>query len=68
MNKISLYRNYSTTILLSPAYSIGFCASLFIIIQVISGYILASNYIASTNESFNLTYYYVLVRHYFNKC
>lgn len=54
MNKISLYRNYSTTILLSPVYSIGFCASLFIIIQIITGYILASNYIASTSESFNI--------------
>ena len=54
INKISIYRNYSTTILLSPAYSIGFCASLFIIIQIISGYILASNYIPHTKESFNI--------------
>ena len=54
MNKISIYRSYSTTILLSPAYSIGFCASIFMIIQIISGYILASNYIPSTTESFNI--------------
>ena len=54
MNKISLYRNYSTTILLSPVYSIGFCASLFIVIQIVTGYILSSNYIASTSESFNI--------------
>lgn len=54
MNKISIYRNYSTTILLSPAYSLGFGASLFIIIQIISGYILASNYIPSTSISFNI--------------
>ncbi|EPS72083.1 hypothetical protein M569_02675, partial [Genlisea aurea] len=39
---------------LSPVYSIGFCASIFIMIQIISGYILASNYIASTSESFNI--------------
>jgi quinol-cytochrome oxidoreductase complex cytochrome b subunit len=54
MNKISFYRNYSTTILLSPAYSIGFCASIFIFIQIISGYVLASNYIPHTNESFDV--------------
>ena len=54
MNRISLYIHYSTTILLSPSYSIGFCASIFIIIQVITGYILASNYIPSTLESFNI--------------
>lgn len=53
MNKIGLYRNYSSTILLSPVYSLGFCASLFIIIQIISGYILASNYIPHTNLSFD---------------
>lgn len=49
-----IYRNYSTTILISPVYSIGFCASIIIIIQIISGYILASNYIAETNETFNI--------------
>ncbi len=51
---IWLIRNYSTTILLSPVYSIGFCTSLFIMIQIVTGYILASNYIAHTNESFNV--------------
>jgi quinol-cytochrome oxidoreductase complex cytochrome b subunit len=54
MNRIMIYRNYSTTILISPVYSIGFCASIMIIIQIISGYILASNYIAETNETFNI--------------
>lgn len=54
ISKMSLYRNYSTTILLSPSYSLGFCASIFIVIQIISGYILASNYIPSTSESFNI--------------
>ena len=54
INKISIYRQYSTTILLSPSYSIGFCASMFIIIQIITGYILASNYIPSTTQAFNV--------------
>lgn len=54
MNKLYIYRQYSTTILLSPSYSIGFCASIFIIIQIVSGYILASNYIPSTLESFSV--------------
>lgn len=46
-------RHYSTTILLSPSYSIGFGASLVIVIQIITGYILSSNYIASTSDSFD---------------
>lgn len=54
MNRISIYRMYSSTILLSPAYSLGFCASLFIMIQIITGYILGSNYIAKTEESFSV--------------
>jgi len=46
-------RHYSTTTLLSPSYNIGFGASLVIVIQIITGYILSSNYIASTSDSFD---------------
>lgn len=49
---LTINRNYSTTVLLSPIYSLGFCASLFLIIQLISGYILASNYMPSSSTSF----------------
>lgn len=54
INKLILIRNYTTTILLSPTYSIGFCAIIFIIIQLITGFILACNYIPSTSFSFNI--------------
>jgi quinol-cytochrome oxidoreductase complex cytochrome b subunit len=54
MNKIIMIRNYTTTILLSPTYSLGFCAFIFIIIQLITGFILACNYIPSTFFSFHI--------------
>lgn len=54
INKLIMIRNYTTTILLSPTYSIGFCAIIMIIIQLITGFILACNFIASIFISFNI--------------
>jgi ubiquinol-cytochrome c reductase cytochrome b subunit len=51
---INMIRHYSTTILLNPVYNIGFCISLYIMIQIITGYLLASNYIAHTILSFDI--------------
>lgn len=51
---IAIYRNYSSTILLTPSYSIGFCVSIFLLIQIISGFLLASHYIANTENAFNV--------------
>jgi len=51
---IGFYRHYSTTILLTPSYSLGFCASLFLIIQISTGFFLASHYVPTTNEAFEV--------------
>lgn len=47
-------RHYSTTILLTPAYSLGFCASLFLIIQIATGFTLASHYVPTTEDAFEV--------------
>jgi len=42
--KTLLQRSYSTTALLTPSYSLGFCAATFLVLQVIGGFLLACHY------------------------
>lgn len=41
---MSVHRTYSTTSLLTPAYSLGFCAAMSLILQVCSGLLLSTDY------------------------
>jgi len=47
-----LYRTYSTTALLTPSFSLGFCISMFLIIQLISGFTLATGYTPASDLAF----------------
>jgi ubiquinol-cytochrome c reductase cytochrome b subunit len=49
---ISLYRSYSTTVLLTPSYSLGFCTSMFLCIQLLSGFFLSTGYVPTSDFSF----------------
>lgn len=51
---IGFYRHYSTTILLTPSYSLGFCVSLFLIIQIVTGFTLASHYVPTCEQAFQV--------------
>jgi len=51
---VGFYRHYSTTILLTPSYSLGFCVSIFLAIQIATGFTLASHYIPSCLDAFNV--------------
>jgi ubiquinol-cytochrome c reductase cytochrome b subunit len=42
--KVLLNRSYSTTVLLTPSYSYGFCAALFFCVQLVGGFMLACHY------------------------
>jgi len=52
MLSLFMYRSYSTTILLTPAFSLGFCNSLFLVIQLLSGFTLATGYLPSSSSAF----------------
>jgi len=51
---IQTYRHYSTTILLTPSYSLGASAGLFLGIQIITGFFLASHYVPTTHQAFEV--------------
>lgn len=57
---IQLFRNYSTTITLTPVYSLGFAVSCFLVIQIISGFFLSMAYIAHTELAFKAIHSYLM--------
>jgi quinol-cytochrome oxidoreductase complex cytochrome b subunit len=57
---IQLFRNYSTTISLTPVYSLGFAVSCFLVIQIVSGFLLSMAYIAHTELAFKAIHSYLM--------
>lgn len=49
---ISLYRHYSTTAALTPAYSLGASTGMFLGIQIASGFFLATGYVPTSDSAF----------------
>ena len=50
--KVLVSRSYSTTVLLTPSYSLGFCAAIFFCFQLVGGFLLACHYVPTGSGAF----------------